>query len=411
MRRAGTLHGVHSMNMAATVTLAKVDIVHHADASRSLTHRIAGTSGEQVADKTEPNEQKERDSSAKRAAAVTRRKIDVYLDRVINDVEAIARSDDGRPLVSPPQDEARALRLHAALATLIESNRKAGRAGEAANRLRTIGQHVAATIAELLASTRQQAAAGSQQAAMVNDITTTIEELNEVGVQNVEKAEGIIQIAEQSEQISQDGQRDVVAAIEGIDRLRQQVELIAAKILDLTERTQQIGEIISSVNEIAEQSKLLALNASIEAAKAGEHGRGFAVVALEIRTLAEQSKQATQQVRSILGEIQKASHSAAMVTEEGSKAATDGSSKVRRIGERLGQLVYVINQTTRAARQISGAMRQQSLGLEQIASGMKQINLATHETKLSVEQAESALDRLSQITEPIRVGGSNNTGA
>jgi methyl-accepting chemotaxis protein len=100
-----------------------------------------------------------------------------------------------------------------------------------------------------------------------------------------------------------------------------------------------------------------------------------------------------------------------MVTEEGSKAATDGSSKVRRIGERLGQLVYVINQTTRAARQISGAMRQQSLGLEQIASGMKQINLATHETKLSVEQAESALDRLSQITEPIRVGGSNNTGA
>lgn len=360
-----------------------------------------------MADKTESNEQKERDSSAKRAA-VTRRKIDVYLDRVINDVEAIARSDDGRPLVSPPLDEARALRLHAALATLIESNRKAGRAGEAANRLRTIGQHVAATIAELLASTRQQAASGSQQAAMVNDITTTIEELNEVGVQNVEKAEGIIQIAEQSEQISQDGQRDVVAAIEGIDRLRQQVELIAAKILDLTERTQQIGEIISSVNEIAEQSKLLALNASIEAAKAGEHGRGFAVVALEIRTLAEQSKQATQQVRSILGEIQKASHSAAMVTEEGSKAATDGSSKVRRIGERLGQLVYVINQTTRAARQISGAMRQQSLGLEQIASGMKQINLASHETKISVEQAESALDRLSQITEPIRVGGSNS---
>ncbi len=393
--------------METTSTRMYVSIVeHHANASGFLAHRIARTSGEQVADKTESNEQKERDSTAKRAA-VTRRKIDVYLDRVIDDVETIARSDDGRPLVSPPQDEARALRLHAALATLIESNRKAGRAGEVASRMRTVGQHVAATIAELLASTRQQAASGSQQAAMVNDITTTIEELNEVGVQNVEKAEGIIQIAEQSEQISQDGQRDVVAAIEGIDRLRQQVELIAAKILDLTERTQQIGEIISSVNEIAEQSKLLALNASIEAAKAGEHGRGFAVVALEIRTLAEQSKQATQQVRSILGEIQKASHSAAMVTEEGSKAATDGSSKVRRIGERLGQLVYVINQTTRAARQISGAMRQQSLGLEQIASGMKQINLASHETKISVEQAESALDRLSQITEPIRAGGSN----
>jgi methyl-accepting chemotaxis protein len=353
-----------------------------------------------VADKTESNEQKERDPAARRA--VTRRKIDVYLDRIVADVEAIARGDDGRELPAPPADEPRATRLHAALSTLVESNRKAGRGVIAATRMRTIGQQVAGTLAELLASTRQQAAAGSQQAGMVNDITTTIEELNEVGIQNVEKAEGIIQIAEQSEQISQDGQRDVVAAIEGIDRLRQQVELIAAKILDLTERTQQIGEIISSVNEIAEQSKLLALNASIEAAKAGEHGRGFAVVALEIRTLAEQSKQATQQVRSILGEIQKASHSAAMVTEEGSKAATEGSSKVRRIGERLGQLVYVINQTTRAARQITGAMRQQSLGLEQIAQGMKQINMATQETKISVEQAELALDRLSRLTEPIR---------
>jgi methyl-accepting chemotaxis protein len=353
-----------------------------------------------VADKTESNEREARDQVARRVP--TRRKIDVYLDRLIDEVESIAKGDDGRPLSPPPADEPRALRLHAAFNTLVESNRKAGRGVEAAARMRSIGQLVAGTLADLLGSTRQQAASASQQAAMVNDITTTIEELNEVGVQNVEKAEGIIQIAEQSEQISQDGQRDVVAAIEGIDRLRQQVELIAAKILDLTERTQQIGEIIASVNEIAEQSKLLALNASIEAAKAGEHGRGFAVVALEIRTLAEQSKQATQQVRSILGEIQKASHSAAMVTEEGSKAATEGSGKVRRIGERLGQLVYVINQTTRAARQITGAMRQQSLGLEQIAQGMKQINLATQETKVSVEQAEVALDRLSRLTEPIR---------
>jgi methyl-accepting chemotaxis protein len=284
----------------------------------------------------------------------------------------------------------------------VEAYRRARTAGEVGQRLRAIGRDAGGTIQEILAITRQQSAAASQQVGAISDITTTIEELNEVGVQNVEKAEGIIQIAEQSEQISQDGQRDVVAAIEGIDRLRSQVELIAAKILELTERTQQIGEIITSVNEIAEQSKLLALNASIEAARAGEHGRGFAVVALEIRTLAEQSKQATQQVRSILGEIQKASHSAALVTEEGSKAATEGSAKVRRIGERLGQLVYVINQTTRAARQITGAMRQQSIGLEQIARAMKQISVAAGETKTSVEHAESALGRLSSLTDPLR---------
>jgi methyl-accepting chemotaxis protein len=332
----------------------------------------------------------------------TRRRGDTYLERLAVEIEAIARGNGASELTSAPGDDGRLSRLTTAVRELVAKYQRASQVGAGAQRLRSVGREIAGTISEILASTRQQAAAASQQADSVSDITTTIEELNEVGVQNVEKAEGIIQIAEQSEQISQDGQRDVVAAIEGIDRLRQQVELIAAKILDLTERTQQIGEIITSVNEIAEQSKLLALNASIEAAKAGEHGRGFAVVALEIRTLAEQSKQATQQVRSILGEIQKATHSAALVTEEGSKSASDGSAKVRRIGERLGQLVYVITQTTRAARQITGAMRQQSIGLEQIARAMKQINVATHETKLSVEQAEVAMDRLSRLTEPIR---------
>ena len=320
--------------------------------------------------------------------AKTRRRGDTFLERLTSEIEAIARGAGPIALASGEGD-ARLGRLRDAADLLVSAYRRA----------RAIGRDAGGTIQEILATTRQQATAASQQVGAISDITTTIEELNEVGVQNVEKAEGIIQIAEQSEQISQDGQRDVVAAIEGIDRLRSQVELIAAKILELTERTQQIGEIITSVNEIAEQSKLLALNASIEAARAGEHGRGFAVVALEIRTLAEQSKQATQQVRSILGEIQKASHSAALVTEEGSKAATEGSAKVRRIGERLGQLVYVINQTTRAARQITGAMRQQSIGLEQIARAMKQISVAATETKTSVEHAESALARLSSLTE------------
>ena len=338
---------------------------------------------------------------AERTEVKTRRRGDTFLERLAGEIEAIARGAGPAELASPGEGDSRLSRLRDAAHGLAEAYRRAHRAGEAGQRLRAIGRAAGGTIQEILATTRQQSGAASQQVGAISDITTTIEELNEVGVQNVEKAEGIIQIAEQSEQISQDGQRDVVAAIEGIDSLRSQVELIAAKILELTERTQQIGEIITSVNEIAEQSKLLALNASIEAARAGEHGRGFAVVALEIRTLAEQSKQATQQVRSILGEIQKASHSAALVTEEGSKAATEGSAKVRRIGERLGQLVYVINQTTRAARQITGAMRQQSVGLEQIARAMKQISVAAGETKASVEHAESALARLSSLSDPL----------
>jgi methyl-accepting chemotaxis protein len=338
--------------------------------------------------------------TARRTAS--RRRSDDTIERLTAAVKAVVAGNGRATIPRPSGDDPRLSALADAIAELAQAYSRARAESETAGRFSAMSEQVAATTADIFAMIAQQSTAASQQAGSVSDITTTVQELNEVAVQNVEKAEGIIQIAEQSEQISQEGQRDVVAAIEGMDGLRQQVELIAAKILDLTERTQQIGEIISSVNEIAEQSKLLALNAAIEAAKAGEHGRGFAVVALEIRTLAEQSKQATKQVRSILSEIQKASHSAALVTEEGSKAAGESSAKVRRIGERLGQLVYVITQTTRASRQITAAMKQQSLGLEQIAQAMTQINRATLETSQSVEQAEKALKRLSDLTRSLQ---------
>ncbi len=346
--------------------------------------------------------------AAKKPRRASRRRVDAYLEQMELAIGRINEGDTAAALPEPVDDDPLSRRLNAALTKLVGAFRGAVGKVQAFDVMRALGNDIAAATAEILTATREQAASATEQAASVNDITTTVQELNEVAVQNVEKTENIIQIAEQSEQISQDGQRDVVDATEEIEHLRQQVGLIATKILDLTERTQQIGEIISSVNEIAEQSKLLALNASIEAAKAGEHGRGFAVVALEIRTLAEQSKQATRQVRSILSEIQKASHSAALVTEEGSKAAGESSIKVRRIGERLNQLVYVITQTTRSSRQIAAAIKQEAVGLEQIAGAMMQINRATQEAKLSIEQAEKAVGSLNELSQTARTIGTDS---
>lgn len=325
---------------------------------------------------------------------------DPHLSRLIKALEE-ALAGESVELPSKPESEALG-RLHDVTKKVVAKLARAAADESHTVHVRTMGEKLGGVSSALLTTSRQQSTATAEQAASVNEVTTTVQELNEVAAQNLEKAQGIIQIAEQSEQISQDGQRDVVAAVEGMDSLREQVELIATKILDLTEKTQQIGEIISSVNEIAEQSKLLALNASIEAARAGDHGRGFAVVALEIRNLAEQSKQATRQVRSILGEIQRASHTAAMVTEEGSKASSEGSSKVRRIGERLGQLVYVVNQTTRAARQITGSIRQQSVGLDQITQAMRQINQSSQENASSIEYAQGALKELTTLADELR---------
>src|SRR5699024_5611962 len=123
--------------------------------------------------------------------------------------------------------------------------------------------------------------------------------------------------------------------VESMEEIRSEVDSIASKILNLSEQTKQIGEIIESVNEIAEQSKLLALNAAIEAARAGDHGRGFSVVAAEMRSLAEQSKDSTKQVRRILGEIQKATNSAVIAIEEGSKRAERGVQKAIEAGNTI----------------------------------------------------------------------------
>ena len=330
--------------------------------------------------------------------SATRRRADAYLDRLVAWlVETLQVNGEGgaAPLgPAAPKDDPRLEKLHDAAAALVDAYHHARRSGRSAEVLRNLGQEVKQATSRVLDAASQHVSSATEQAAALQEMTTIVEELNQVGVQNVDKTSQIVGVAEQSEQISQEGQRTVVAAIDEMDRLRQQVELIGTKILDLTERTQQIGEIIASVNEIAEQSKLLALNASIEAAKAGEHGRGFAVVALEIRTLAEQSKQATQQVRSILSEIQKASHGAAMVTEEGGRAARDGSAKVRAIGERLGQLVYVITQTTRGSRQIGASMKQQAIGLEQIAVAIREINQATQEAVSIARHSQEAMERL-----------------
>src|SRR5262249_23175477 len=155
--------------------------------------------------------------------------------------------------------------------------------------------------------------------------------------------------------------------------IRQRVENIAETILSLSERTQQIGEIINTVNAIADQSKLLALNASIEAARAGDEGRGFAVVAAEGRQVDEQSRQATARIGEIVNEIQQATNTAVMVTEEGSKGAERGIELVNRAGEAIRDLAATLEEATQAAVQIAASTHQQTNGMSQLAAAMRQI--------------------------------------
>ncbi|WP_119070701.1 methyl-accepting chemotaxis protein [Aggregatilinea lenta] len=266
---------------------------------------------------------------------------------------------------------------------------------------------IASAAAEILATTTQQNASTTEQDAAVTQTVATVEEILVTVSESAERAQAVAQIARQSLDVSQHGEKAVEDTVEGMDNLRQRVESIAQTILALSERTQQIGEIIATVNEIADQSKLLALNASIEAARAGEEGKGFAVVAMEVRQLAEQSRDATARVRDILSEIQQATNTAVMVTEEGSKGAEQGMRLVERAGESIRQLAGVIEESAQAAAQIAASAAQQTNGMNQLATTMASIKQATTQTAASTRQAEQSARGLDDLAR--RFQGTLNT--
>ncbi|MEW5958009.1 MAG: methyl-accepting chemotaxis protein, partial [Chloroflexota bacterium] len=163
--------------------------------------------------------------------------------------------------------------------------------------IREAAMSLTSAASEILAATNQQVAGANEQSAAIAQTSTTIDEVKAIVEQTLAKARDVAEQAQQTRTISHSGQQSVTETVESMNQIKEKVEGIAENILALSEQTQQIGEIIATVSDIASQSNLLALNASVEAARAGEHGKGFAVVAVEVRNLAEQSKQATVQVK------------------------------------------------------------------------------------------------------------------
>jgi methyl-accepting chemotaxis protein len=178
--------------------------------------------------------------------------------------------------------------------------------------------------------------------------------------------------------------------------LRDKVEDIASTILALSEQTKQIGEITAVVNNIAQQSKMLALNASIEATKAGEAGKGFSVVAAEVRSLAEQSEESTGQIQKILLNIQNATDKAVMATEEGSKKAEEGVGLIESTGAVIGNLSEVIDEASVASQQIVAAVQQEAIGIDQASTGMVEINNVIQQFVSTSEQIGASVDRLGE---------------
>ena len=271
--------------------------------------------------------------------------------------------------------------------------------GEIARNVRQASQEIVVTLAEVSSTTTAQAASASEQASAVNETSTTLEEIKATSLQTLEKAQQLGESAEQTRKEGEQGQIAVKEAIEGMEVIRDRMEGIATTILELSEQTQQIGEITDVVAGLAQQSKMLALNASIEAAKAGDAGKGFAVVAMEVKELAEQSQQSTTQVQQILQDIRHATDRAVMATEEGSKGASEGMNLVNRNGEVMRELSDIIRETATASQQIVAAVRQEASGINQVSDAMEQINSVTSQLVVAVRQTEQANHDLSTVAQ------------
>jgi methyl-accepting chemotaxis protein len=261
---------------------------------------------------------------------------------------------------------------------------------------------LASSSSEILATTTQVASGAAETATAVSETTATVEEVKQTAQVASQKAKYVSESAQKVAQVSLAGRKSVEDAIAGMHRIQEQMESIAESIVRLSEQSQAIGEIIATVNDLAEQSNLLAVNAAIEATRAGEQGKGFAVVAQEVKSLAEQSKQATAQVRTILGDIQKATSAAVLATEQGNKAVEAGVKQTGETGESIRLLAESITEAAQAATQIAASSQQQMVGMDQVALAMENIKQASVQNVAGTKQAEVAAQGLHELGERLK---------
>ncbi|QCO03521.1 methyl-accepting chemotaxis protein [Azospirillum argentinense] len=317
------------------------------------------------------------------------RSVTKRLGTAIGYVTQVGKGDLTKTVVVPGDDELAELGTHL--------NEMTGNLRSMAKTTRATAESMHAATAQIRASTQQQAASVAQQLAAVEETTATLSEITESGAQINRRAQDVAQNAQVAASNSETGLKAVEDTNQAMDAIREQAEAVAENIVILSERTQAIGEIILTVNDIAERCHLLALNAAIEAAAAGEHGRTFAVVASEIKSLADQSKEATAQVRSNLSEIQHGINASVMLTEEAVKRVGAGKRQTDATQSTIRDLAESVQESVLAFQQIVAGTNQQQIGLEQVIQALQNIREASSQTAAGTRQLEGAATNLNDL--------------
>lgn len=261
---------------------------------------------------------------------------------------------------------------------------------------------MSSTATEIASAVTQHERTASQQAAMVNETTATVDELGASSRQSSEQAASAAALAQKAATMTDEGDKAVGQAIEAMNSLKGKIAVVAEQILRLGEQMSQIGGIAALVSDIAGQTRMLALNAAVEAARAGEQGKGFAVVASEVRKLADQSKKSAEQANALIAEIQKATNSTIMKTEEGTKAVEDITRLARNVGELFGNLSQAANSVYENARQVLLNTKQQTAAISQVTQAMNTINTGAKETSAGISQTKVGIEKLNETAKGLK---------
>ncbi len=265
----------------------------------------------------------------------------------------------------------------------------------------SVGQ-IQSSSSELQAAANQQATATKEQATAMSEISTTINELLATSRQIAESSQRVAQIAGQTAAAARAGDATVAAAHESISTIRRQVDLIVNHMLDLGKKSQQIGAVLDIVAELAEQTNILAINATIEAAGASDAGKRFAVVADEIRKLADRVAGSTKEIRALIDDVRSSVNTTIMTTEGGSKSVDAGTKQFSEVAAAFEEIAGLVGTTTEAAREIELSTKQQSTAVEQVNVAITSAAQATRETEASSGQTLQTAVELSTLSRALQ---------
>ncbi|MDW8108539.1 MAG: methyl-accepting chemotaxis protein [Candidatus Kryptonium sp.] len=331
---------------------------------------------------------------ARRKTQEQQRYLEVQLQKVLDVVSAVSNGDLTKEAKAERDDEVGNLikginkmifELRSLIREIIDST-----------------STVANSISQISSSTEEMSIAVQDQAKQIAEIVSAVEQMSRTIVENAHQAEKVAELARESSSFAADGSKAVMETIEQMHRLAEVVRNSAQSVQILGKSSNQIGEIIDVIEDIADQTNLLALNAAIEAARAGEQGRGFAVVADEVRKLAERTMKATKEISGMIKQIQNDTNEVVKIMESGLKVAETGIHLADNANLALKQIVQKASDVANLIGEISRANTEQSKVSEDISKNVESISSIAEQTSAGVHQIAKAVEDLSKLTERLK---------